>query len=570
MTSSQSPDMSTTSTELAHVLVDEMVRCGVQEAVLAPGSRNAPLSFALQKADAAGRLRLHVRIDERSAGFLALGLAKASGRSVPVVCTSGTAAANLYPAMLEASHSGVPLIALTADRPAELHGSGANQTTDQTRLFGVAPRWAVTLATGVAASSARSAIDRALGWATGALSNDGGPVHINVAFSEPLVGELAPNTIASRGDGPWTTIAPTSMARAGLSPASARIRLTPRTIMIAGDGSTELGSRAVTFAQRYGIPLIAEPSSFAWGRALAHGSLLLQPSAWLDANLPDQVVVVGKPTVSRSVSKLLADPRIMTVVVADSPRWADATLTADIVLGISALVPEPTGVLPDQSWGQAWAAASERAAGVVAKATESGWPSGLAVAREAYAALPADARLTVGASNPIRDLELAATPRRDVPVIASRGLAGIDGTMSTAIGISLANPNVKDYALMGDLTFLHDSNGLIIGPDEPKPDLTVVVLNDNGGGIFSTLEQGDPRYGDRFERVFGTPHGMDLQSLCAASGTSYRQIRSLEKLRNQLQRPPSGIRVLEVATQRTGLRAAHQKLAADVAEALSN
>jgi 2-succinyl-5-enolpyruvyl-6-hydroxy-3-cyclohexene-1-carboxylate synthase len=551
------------STALATVLVDELVRCGVRHAVLCPGSRNAPLSFALQTAEQAGRLTLHVRIDERSAAFLALGLALRSELPVPVVCTSGTAAANLHPAVLEAHHAGIPLLAVTADRPAELVGTGANQTVRQAGLFGAAVRAAPSLAAPslVAPSDCaqhtqwRSAVDRAVAAARGALGGGTGPVHLNVPFREPLV--PPPNTVAGsqtwgvlagRPTGaPWTVVATGSPVRLEVE-----LDLSRRTLVVAGHGAPPSPP---------GLPLVAEPTAPDWPDALAAGPWLLGPPL-IDQLRPEQVLVLGRPTLHRSVQRLLADPAVAVTVLTDRPEWTDIAATAVAVGTALRCVGSP-----DPEWLRGWQQADIRAADAV-NSTVQGCPeaTGLGMARLLVAALPTGALLLLGSSNPIRDVSLAARPRRGLTVLANRGVAGIDGTISTAIGAALAHGGPA-YALVGDLTFLHDSNGLLAAPEEDRPDLTVVVANDDGGGIFALLEQGAPDYAGAFERVFGTPHGTDLAALCAAHHVPHVRA-SVSELAEVAVAPARGLRVVEVVTQRSGLRALHDQIRTAVATAV--
>jgi 2-succinyl-5-enolpyruvyl-6-hydroxy-3-cyclohexene-1-carboxylate synthase len=555
------------STALAIVLVDEMVRCGVRHAVLCPGSRNAPLSFALHAAEQAGRLTLHVRIDERSAGFLALGLALRSGAPVPVVCTSGTAAANLHPAVLEAHHAGIPLLAVTADRPAELVGTGANQTVHQAGLFGAAVRAAPSLAApSLQASSLqapsdcaqhprwRSAVDRAVAAARGALGGGPGPVHLNVPFREPLMPpstrDAAPGWLVGldgRPTGvPWTVVPTAAPVRAEVE-----LDLGRPTLVVAGHGAPPAPP---------GLPLVAEPTAPDWPDALAAGPWLLG-SPVLDQWRPEQVLVLGRPTLHRSVQRLLADPTVAVTVLTDRPEWTDIAATAVAVGTALRCVGSP-----DPQWLHRWQQADTRAADAVT-ATMGGHPpdSGLGVARRLVAALPAGGLLLLGSSNPIRDVSLAALPRRGLTVLANRGVAGIDGTIATATGAALVHGGPA-YALIGDLTFLHDSNGLLAAPDETRPDLTLVVANDDGGGIFGLLEQGAPEYADAFERVFGTPHGTDLAALCAAHHVPHVRVPAGELA--DVVAPARGLRVVEVATQRTGLRALHDQIRTAVAMAV--
>ncbi len=542
------------STALARVLVDELVRGGVREAVLSPGSRSAPLAFALHDADAAGRLRLHVRIDERSAGFLALGLAKASGRPVPVVTTSGTATANLHPAVLEASHSGAPLLLLTADRPPELRGTGANQTVDQLGLYGSAVRLFVELGTPDdrpgADASWRSTACRVLAAALGDLGTPPGPVHVNLGLREPLVPDAGdePGDLPAGRDGgrPWTERVPSAPAAAPSDD------LPARTVVVLGDGPPGPAAAALSLARRRGWPVVAEPSSGAGPTAevLLVPELLLGAPGWVAAHRPDRVLVVGRPTLSRSVGRLVAGSP--SDVVARLGSWPDPTGTASRVLPAVPVAADGP-VDPDwlATWSDAAAAADEAAAPVLERAVAGGELVEAVVAGRVAAACPRDGLLVVGSSKPVRDLFLAG-PTAGLAVLANRGVAGIDGMVSTAVGAALAHAAAgggATSALLGDLTFLHDANGLVLGPDEPRPDLTVVVVNNDGGAIFGLLEQGGGAYAGAFERVFGTPHGVDLGALCAATGTPHVAVDDLVRLDDALV-PAPGLRVVEVRTDR--------------------
>ncbi|MGH3787859.1 MAG: 2-succinyl-5-enolpyruvyl-6-hydroxy-3-cyclohexene-1-carboxylic-acid synthase [Pseudonocardiaceae bacterium] len=543
------------STALATVLVDELVRCGMQHAVLCPGSRNAPLSFALHAAEQAGRLTLHVRIDERSAAFLALGLALRSSRPVPVVCTSGTAAANLHPAVLEAHHAGIPLLAVTADRPAELVGTGANQSVHQAGLFGAAVRAAPPVAAPSDCEQQahwRSTVDRAIAAARGALGGGPGPVHLNVPLREPLVPppDPAPHRLAAlegRPTGaPWTAVPAGSPVRVEVE-----LDLSRRTLVIAGHGAAPAPP---------GLPLVAEPTAPSWPDALASGPWLLG-SPLLEHLRPAQVLVLGRPTLHRPVQRLLADPSVAVTLLTDRPEWTDVAGTA-VAVGTALRC---TGV-PDPGWLRRWQQADETAAAAVGSVLDRNSEStGLGVARRLLPALPVGALLLLGSSNPIRDVSLAARPRGGLTVLANRGVAGIDGAIATATGAALVHGG-PGYALVGDLTFLHDANGLSAGPHEARPDLTVVVANDDGGGVFGLLEQGASEYADAFERVFGTPQGTDLAALCAAHHVPHARVPAGE-LADALA-PARGVRVVEVRTERTGLRALHNRIRTAVAAAV--
>lgn len=570
------------SSALAAAVVDELVRGGVREAVLSPGSRNAPLAYALDDADRAGLLRLHVRIDERSAGFLALGLAKASGRPVLVTTTSGTAAVNLHPAVVEADHAGVPVIALTADRPVEMRGTGANQTIDQTGLYGVSARYFAELSVDTAPTEAaqravvRTAVEAALRTvphvhatpARGLAGPGRGPVHLNVGLREPLVPELARATADLSGPAPRSmreepSREPQHVAHAGVPDGR-------RTLVVAGD---QAGQAAYELAAAHGWPLLAEPSSGARMGLVALAAYRL----YLDELAEDveRVVVLGRPTLSRPVTRLLARADL-EVVRGGTYDWAGDT-------GGEA-----------GPWARRWFQADAAARSAVEEVLEAAPLSGVAVAAVVAGELTPEALLVAGSSSTIRDLDLARPFDGPAPalvraarahsspapiVLANRGASGIDGTVSTAVGAALAHQRLDRqgagtagpaYALMGDLTFLHDSTGLVIGPEEPRPDLTIVVTNDDGGGLFSLLEQGEPARHEPFERVFGTPHHVDMSALCAATSTPYVEATTLDDLRRELADRTRGVRVVEVPVDRSRTRELHARLKAAALDAIAH
>ncbi|SDL66513.1 2-succinyl-5-enolpyruvyl-6-hydroxy-3-cyclohexene-1-carboxylate synthase [Geodermatophilus siccatus] len=512
------------STALARVLVDELVRGGVTDAVVAPGSRSAPVALALADAERDGRLTLHVRIDERTAAFLALGLAKASGRPVPVLTTSGTATAHLHAAVLEADAAGVPLLALTADRPPELRDTGANQTIAQPGLYGGAVRAAVDVGVPEAGREEaqnrywRSLVAKALLTARGALSADPGPVQLNLPFREPLLPEDADVRVvgpwSGRPDGaPWTGGSVAAVERpADAGPA--------RTLVVVGDTVPELGRAAAELAAARGWPVVAEPSSGAWSASVRGGALLLGVPGWLAEHRPERVMVVGRPTLSRPVSRLLADPAVRVETVGTSPRWADAGRSTTWVGGLPApgAPPGRTPATADPAWRTAWRAAADRV-GTAVDGVLDALPALTAgvLARDLVAALPDGALLVLGSSTPVRDVDRLAVPRAGLTVLANRGVAGIDGTVSTAVGAARVHGG-RAFALLGDLTLLHDLQGLLVGEGEPRPDLTLVVPDNDGGGIFAQLEPGQPRYEAGYRRVFGTPHGRDLVAVAEALG----------------------------------------------------
>ncbi|CAM06076.1 2-succinyl-5-enolpyruvyl-6-hydroxy-3-cyclohexene-1-carboxylate synthase [Saccharopolyspora erythraea NRRL 2338] len=551
------------STAQAEVLVDELVRNGVRQVVLAPGSRNAPLSFALHDAAEAGRLDLHVRIDERSAGFLALGIATRTRRPVVVVCTSGTAATNLHPAVSEACHAGIPLIVLTADRPPELRAAGANQTIDQYRLYGTEVRLFDELAVAENRPGQnaywRTQVCRAASMAAG--TTWGGPVHLNLPFREPLVPSGDRDwcePLDGRADGQrWTEVSGNESAPSTLSKVRSR-----RGLVLVADGGADSAS---AWGERYGWPVLSETGGvgLSGAAAISTGMWLLKLPGFMRDHRPEQVLCVGRNTVFRQVQSLLADSEVEVLLAHGGSHWPTPAHNVREVAETFGASPGPA----DPDWLTGWQQADQKASAALHAALDlERWPNGPVVARDVVDALPAGSLLVLGSSNPTRDVALAANHRPDVVVHRNRGVAGIDGTVSAAIGSALAHGG-PSYALLGDLTFLHDSNGLMLGPQEQRPDLTIVVLNDDGGGIFSLLEQGSPEHRGSFERVFGTPHGTDIGSLCAAHGVEHTVVRQRSEFGVALRRRP-GLRVVEVRADRAELRGVHERLHAAVRGAL--
>jgi 2-succinyl-5-enolpyruvyl-6-hydroxy-3-cyclohexene-1-carboxylate synthase len=323
------------------------------------------------------------------------------------------------------------------------------------------------------------------------------------------------------------------------------------------------GAGAPRAVREWPLPVVAEPASGVWDAGLRTGPWLLGALPVLpDGMLPAQVVVAGRPTLHRPVQRLLADPRVAVFALADPEgrRWTDVAGTVRAV-GAAPRWSSPSG------WVTRWQDADAAAAKALDAALDDpSAPGGLRLARALVDALPAESLLVVGSSNPIRDVSLAVVPRPDLTLLANRGVAGIDGTVSTAVGAALAH-GTQAYALLGDLTLLHDTTGLLIGPDEPRPDLTIVVLNDEGGGIFGLLEQGGPEHGASFERVFGTPHRVDLAALAAAMGIAHTRADDPAALTPALA-PAPGLRLVEVRADRATLRAGHTAVRRAVDDAL--
>ena len=572
------------STAFARVLVDELIAGGVTDVVLAPGSRNSPISIALYDADSTGRVRLHVRIDERTAGFLAIGLARANGRPVAVCTTSGTAVANLHPAVLEAYHGGVPLLVLSADRPPALRDVGANQVIDQRTVFGSALRFFHEF--GVATNRPgqnglwRAIICRALAQSRGAGTAFAGPVQLNLPLAEPLLPEGSddndywPDDFHGRTtpDGrpaPWTAV-DTAAPRDVLSPETSPDGRKGM-IQAPADGERVLFIGDLTHPvagplAASGHIVVSEAGGAAGAAVASTGLHLLALPAFLETGRPDRVVVLGRPTMYRQVSSLLADPRIAVDVLASAFGYADPAGNVRRVAPVLAPLGGPGDSDFLRFWRQAQHGARNQLSSVVAEMDIGCSPR---LAAELVAQLPDGSTLVLGSSQPPRDVGLAAAPRDGLRVVANRGVAGIDGTVSTAIGVALGAPPDAGptVALMGDLTFLHDMTGLVIGPHEPRPDLTIVVSNNGGGGIFHTLEPGEPLHDRAFERVFGTPHDVQLAGIVEAAGWEHVLVTDADEMAEALA-GPSGIRIVEVPTGRTDLRELQAAIRAAVSGAV--
>jgi 2-succinyl-5-enolpyruvyl-6-hydroxy-3-cyclohexene-1-carboxylate synthase len=557
------------SLDAARAAVDALLAGGVRCVVVCPGSRSAPLAYALAEAEGRGHLELVVRVDERVGAFTALGAALSSGRPAAVATTSGTAVGNLLPAVMEANHAEVPLVVLSADRPEELHGTGANQTTEQFDLFGEHVRFATSVAAGASPSSS---VRTALSAATGALEGiPAGPVQLNLCFRDPLVPE--PGWEPPAGGGwepppvqPYAYRRPPVAALGGLPPR--------RTVVLAGHGA---GPLAEAFAAAHGLPLLAEPSSNArfGGHAVGPYRLLLDGHPGLRI---ERVVLFGRPTLSRPVTALLARDGVQTALYHPRPvawfregrRRERLVDDLDILSGFAGRGAE--GWL--DSWLLAGAAAQEAVDRIVGG---PGAPlTGPRLAQLVWES--ARGQLLLGSSNGIRDVDLAAAPppQPAARVFANRGLSGIDGTVSTATGLWLGR-RTETTAFLGDLTFLHDAGGLLLGDGEAEPDLRAVVLNDAGGAIFGLLEHG--RVGDAalpgaaaaVERLFGTPHRADLRALAAAYGVRHTLVRTAAEASAALGAPRRrGREIIEARVDRASLRDLHERIRLAVGRAVSH
>ena len=625
----------------AQTVLAALVDAGVRHVVLSLGSRSAPFVPVLADAEAAGLIDVRVVLDERSAGFVALGMARAGMRRrctapAAVITTSGTAVANLHPAVLEADAAGIPLLLITADRPHELVGTGANQTTEQTRMFGAAVRTVVDLPADLprdlGADAAIPAIGgqvrRAVEAARGRLSRDPGPVQINVRFRPPLAGpsmgrgrsapppasaplrpsgpsglsgpSVAAGPAAARPE-PAASTAPVVSAASpdGAPSQSQRSRGGACGLVVVGDTADDLGRLGRALAEHLDWPLLAEPTSGARGGPQAlvrYAELLGAPAGAELSGRAQRIVVLGHPSLTRSVTALLARSDPLIDVLTSTARWTDVAGTAAAVHAVGAVESveaaetaeaaepaeptEPTEAAASRrwdvpalaaalgleaappSWMDAWREAEHRLPDLPEEG-EALTPDGAVLAvytscQSCYgsgnargAGVPAPA-LVLGSSMTIRRLDRLAPPANGcAPApIANRGLAGIDGTLATALGVALAQDRGAGVrVVVGDLTFLHDAMSLGRGRGETEPDLQVVVIDDAGGAIFSTLEYPAVTAPPVFDRYFTAPQGADIAALARALGARVHQPRTMTELRDVLAGPVHGLSVVHVSAQ---------------------
>ena len=536
----------------ARTLVDELARHGLRHACISPGSRSGPLALAFEDDE---RIQTHIHLDERSAAFFALGIGKATGVPAAVVCTSGTAAANLLPAIVEARHSFVPLLVLTADRPPELRATGANQTVDQIKMFGEAVVWFAEAGTPEVSPSApgywRSLASRAFAATTE------GPAHLNLPLREPLYSaEPYPHPTEGRPNGaPWSRVTENVRRLADVQPVVRDLAAVPHGLVVAGAGAGDLRP-LLELAAALGWPVLAEPASNLRvpGTVSTYDALLRVPS-FLEAHRPELVLRVGKLSLGRPLAALLRSTRQIALdprgAWFDEHRSVERLIVSDVGAFCEAALEELEPV-PDADWLDRWSTGDAAARAAIDTTIDGFGVSEPGVARDLAAALPDGANLFAASSMPVRDLECFMRPRDGLHVYANRGANGIDGTVSTALGLS-AGSGRPTYALLGDLALLHDSNGLLYD----AADVTFVVVNNDGGGIFSFLEQAGV---EGFERVFGTPHGRNLEDLARLHGLSYGT--SLNDLNG------TTLRLVEIRTDREANVEHHRAIWAAVERAL--
>ncbi|MFP5377448.1 MAG: 2-succinyl-5-enolpyruvyl-6-hydroxy-3-cyclohexene-1-carboxylic-acid synthase, partial [Acidimicrobiia bacterium] len=550
----------------AATLVDEWARGGVTDAVVAPGARSTPLAVALAGEP---RVRVHVVVDERSAGFFALGLGLAAGRPAVVVTTSGTAAVELHPAVVEAHHARVPLLACTADRPPELHHVGAPQTVEQAGLFGGAVRWAFAPGVADEASAAtwRSVAARAVLEATAAPAGPG-PVHLNLAFREPLVGGPARPVGGRPGGAPWHGRAAPVGRPAPPDVVAALAGGGGRGVVVAGEGAGDPAA-VHDLAAALGWPVLADPRSgcrIPDATTVAAADALLRVPAFAASHRPDVVLRLGAPWASRVVGEWLAGLDVPQYLVDPHGAWLDPGRSATAVVGadptaLAAQVAAAPGARPAPAdWLAGWAAAEAAAQAAFDEvAAARPGPTEPAVARAVVDAVAPGGALVVSSSMPVRDVEWYGRPRAGLRVLSNRGANGIDGVVSTALGVAVAGPG-PTVALVGDLAFLHDTNALLVPAGAAAAvDATVVVVDNDGGGIFSFLPQATALPPDCFERLLGTPHGLDLGRVAGAHGAEPVAAASVEEVAAAVAAPARGVRVVVVRTDRAANLAAHDE-----------
>ena len=569
----------------ARSLVAALLAEGVREVVLCPGSRSAPLAEALADAADAGRLRLRVVLDERSAGFIALGAARAHAlnghsRCAAVVTTSGTAVSNLHPAVSEADAAGTPLLVISADRPHELVGTGASQTTEQTGLFAPALRLGVDLPADLAADLGGHAADaaiagqvrRAVAAATGTLSQDPGPVQINARFRPPLTVEGAVPSVPAPPFPPMVpaaraaVLAGTPEAGAG-QPAGSGSLAQGRGIVVAGDTAhPSVGTLARSLAEHLNWPLLAEPTSQARSgpQALSrYAELLGTPAGRALAQQAEHLLVLGHPSLSRSITALLGREDLDITVLTERARWTDVSGRARRVVPMDGPDHEPADAaalrsarlvasLGLESADTAWTDSWRQAVADLPEPDHSSSADALARAVWEASQAPGAPTLLLGSSMTVRRLDRLAQPGAAAPkAVANRGLAGIDGTIATGIGLWMASGEPV-RAVMGDLAFLHDAMSLNRGVREEEADLQVIVVDDGGGAIFSHLEYARTTPAGRFERLFTAPQRADIAALAAALGARVQVPHDVEALRGLLAEPVDGVSVVVWETTRHG------------------
>ena len=538
------------SVDTASAILSSLDALGVTHVLYCPGSRSAPFAYSLEAGSFGGDAR--PILDERGAGFAAVGLAR-TGALPAIVVTSGTAVAELAPAVLEASHARLPLLVLSADRPGELRGVGASQTTDQSGFFGAHVRASIDLEPQEASPSLVGHLVRAVAAACGAPSGTPGPVQINVAFRDPLT-PLRP--ASDSGDEAVAPFVPRPTLAMGAPAVPARwedvVGLADAGLIVAGEGASPF---AREWSEASGFPLLAEPASGAWsggGVTAFEQSLVSSPLG----REVDAVVVTGRPTLSRPIQALLARPDVRVVVVDAHAPWVDISGNASVVVADLEPAREPIRAAQAE-----WASRVREAARDAGERIESLLTSGsgrtmLDLARSVAASTSGP--LVLGASNPVRAFDLAVPTLGGRVVHSNRGQAGIDGTIATAVGICLgsgyageasAPAGERVTAVMGDLTACHDASSLALAASVGAH-LDIIVADDQGGGIFATLEHGRAASAEAYDRWFGLAQSVDYEALAAAYGVAFARADAPRELESLLAHPTNGPRLIHAPVER--------------------
>ena len=534
------------SVDSASAILSSLDALGVTHVLYCPGSRSAPFAYALEVGSFGGDAR--AVLDERGAGFAAVGLAR-TGALPAIVVTSGTAVAELAPAVLEASHARLPLLLLTADRPGELRGVGASQATDQAGFFGTHVRAQVDLEPQEASATLVGHLARCVAAACGAPTGTPGPVQINVAFRDPL-------TPAASGDEAGACFVPRPTRVLPASPVSARwedvVGPAAAGLIVAGEGASP---RALEWSRASGFPLLAEPASGAWaggGVTPFEQSLVASPLG----REAETVVVTGRPTLSRPIHALLARPDVRVIVVDPHSPWVDISGNASVVVADLEPAREPIRAAQAE-----WASHVRDAARAAGERIDSLLAAGsgrttLDLARAVAASTSGP--LVLGASNPVRAFDLAVHTLEGRAIHSNRGQAGIDGTIATAVGICLGAGSVGEAtapagervtAVMGDLTACHDASSLALAASVGAH-LDIVVADDRGGGIFATLEHGRATTPEAYDRWFGVAQEVDYEALAAAYHLAFARADEPQELESLLAQPISGPRLIHAPVER--------------------
>ena len=540
------------SVDTASAILASLDALGLTHVLYCPGSRSAPFAYALEAGAFGGDAR--AVLDERGAGFMAVGLAR-TGALPAVVVTSGTAVAELAPAVLEASHARLPLLLLTADRPGELRGVGASQATDQSRLFGAHVRAQVDLEPQEASTTLVGHLTRCVAAACGAPAGTPGPVQINVAFRDPLT-PASPASASASGDEAGASFVPRPTRVLPASPLSARWEdvVGPATagLIVAGEGALPC---ALEWSRASGFPLLAEPASGAWaggGVTPFEQSLVCSPLG----READTVIVTGRPTLSRPIHALLARPDVRVILVDPHAPWVDVSGNASVVVADLEPAREPISAAQAE-----WASRVRDAARDAGERIESLLAAGsgrtmLDLAR--VVAASSSGPLVLGASNPVRAFDLAVPTLEGRAVHSNRGQAGIDGTIATAVGICLGAGSVggatvpaseRVTAVMGDLTACHDASSLALAA-AARAHLDIIVADDRGGGIFATLEHGRATTPEAYDRWFGVAQTVDYEALAAAYRLAFARVDNPAQLARVLETPQAGPRLVHVPVER--------------------